>query len=420
MKALAHLVPPAGPIRILAASNLARTFGNGVLVSVSVLYFIRAVGISPARVGLGLTLAATVGMLVSVPAGHAADRLGARTTAILFVAAQGVLVWGYPLVGGFPGFVVAVALVVAAEAGGDASRGALVAQAVPKDQRVKARAYLRSVTNVGISLGTVLGGVALQLNTRTGYTVMLLIGGAAFVVGALVFLALPGARADTGSGQRGATASMALAVRDRPFLTIALLNAVLVMNDGLLTVALPIWIARRTHAPVAVYSVILLVNTISVILFQVRASAGAEDVRGGARALRRCGVFLALCCVLFALAGRVPAGPAVAILVAGALLHVVGELLYSAGSWALSYELAPEHAQGQYQGLFGMATRLAETLTPAVTTVLIIGLGLPGWLLFGAALLAAGAVTPAAARWAQRTRPDPAVVPAGAPQGAAP
>ena len=94
-------------------------------------------------------------------------------------------------------------------------------------------------------------------------------------------------------------------------------------------------------------------------------------------------------------------------LLVGALAHVAGELLYSAGSWALSYELAPEHAQGQYQGLFGMATRLAETVTPAITAVLIIGLGLPGWLLFGALLLAAGLATPAAARWAERTRTAP-------------
>src|SRR5207248_6122433 len=186
--------------------------------------------------------------------------------------------------------------------GADAARGALVAQAVAKDQRVKARAYLRSVTNIGISLGTVLGGVALQLNTRTAYSVLLLVGGAAFVTGALVYLRLANEQVHRPKEKAG----VSLVLRDRPFLTIAVLNAVLVMNDGLLTVALPIWIARRTHAPVAVYSVILLVNTTSVILFQVRASAGAEDVRGGARALRRSGLFLSVCCVLFALAGGAP------------------------------------------------------------------------------------------------------------------
>ncbi|MGX6607630.1 MFS transporter [Micromonosporaceae bacterium Da 78-11] len=406
MKMLEHLVPPPGPIRILAASNLARTFGNGILVSVSVLYFIRSVGISPARVGLGLTIAAAFGMLFSVPTGHAADRLGARNTAIAFVAVQGILVCGYTLVGGFSSFVVAAALVVAAEAGADASRGALVAQAVAKDQRVKARAYLRSVTNIGISLGTVLGGIALQVNTRTAYVVMLLIGGAAFFVGALIYLLLRNEHMTVSKEK----ASMWLALRDRPFLTITVISAVLVMNDGLLTVALPIWIAARTHAPVAVYSAILLINTITVILFQVRASAGAEDVMGGARALRRSGALFAVCCVLFAVAASFSAWLAVVVLLVGAGVHVIGELLYAAGSWALSYELAPDHAQGQYQGLFGMASRVAETVTPALTALLIIGLGEPGWFIFGALLLIAGLVTPAAARWALRTRPQPVLI----------
>lgn len=401
MRALEHLVPPRGPVRVLAAANLARTFGNGVLVSVGVLFFIRSVGLAPARVGLGLTLAAAFAMLVSVPAGHAADRLGARTTAVVFIAAQGVLICCYPLVHGFTGFVLVAALVVGAEAGGDAARGALVAQVVERDQRVRARAYLRSVTNIGISAGAVLGGVALQLNTRTGYVAMLLVGGAAFVTGALVYLTL---RTEH-TRRPPESASPWLVLRDRPFLAVAALNAVLVMNDGLLTVALPIWIAQRTHAPVAVYSAILLLNTVMVILFQVRASAGAEDVRGGARALRRSGLFLAVCCALFALAAGGSTWFAVLVLLLGAAAHVVGELLYAAGSWALSYELAPDHAQGQYQGLFGLTTRLAETLTPALTTVLIIGLGRPGWLIFGAALLLAGLSAPPVARWAEHNRP---------------
>jgi MFS family permease len=345
-------------------------------------------------------------MLISVPAGHAADRLGARNTAIAFLAAQGVLICGYTLARSFVAFVVVAALVVGADSGANAARGALVAQAVAKEQRVKARAYLRSITNIGVSVGTVLGGIALQVNTTTMYVVMLLVAGAAFLAGAAVYLRIANQHSATGLAQESAWTVL----RDRPFLAVAVINAVLVTNGGLLTVALPIWIAQQTTAPVAVYSAILLVNTFTVILFQVRASAGAEDVAGGARALRRSGLLLAGCCALFAAATGRPAWIAVVILLAGAGAHVVGEMLFAAGSWALSYELAPEHLQGQYQGLFGMTTKLAETVTPAVTTLLIIGLGWPGWLLFGALLVAAGALAPAAARWAQRTRPQPDVL----------
>lgn len=405
---LRHLVPEPGPIRVLAASNLARTTGNGVLISVVVLFFTRSVGLPAARVGLGLTIAAAVGMLASVPAGHAADVLGARNAAVALVALQGLAICGYALVGGFAGFVVAATAVTVAQSAGDAARGALVAGVAQGKDRVRARAYLRSITNIGVSLGAVAGGVALHYDSRPGYVALLLVCGGLYLVAGAIFLVLPPVPATRRADDDGPTW---VVLRDRPFATVALLNAVLVMNGGILTVALPIWIAERTAAPAWIYSVVLLVNTVTVVLFQVRASRGSEDVAGGARALRRCGVLLAGCCVLFALASGRSGRVAVAILLAGAVLHVFGELLYSAGSWALSYELAPEHAQGQYQGLFGMSTQLGSMVTPLAATTLIIGLRLPGWLIFAAVLLAAGAAAPAVARWAQRTRPpvpDPA------------
>src|SRR5688572_574807 len=107
MRLLEHLIPPVGPTRILAASGLARSVGNGIVVSVSVLYFIRLVDLPAEQVGLGLTLAAILAMAASVPAGHAADVLGPRSTSITFVALQGVMICGYALVGGFAGFLVA-------------------------------------------------------------------------------------------------------------------------------------------------------------------------------------------------------------------------------------------------------------------------------------------------------------------------
>ncbi|MER6197116.1 hypothetical protein ABT234_07025 [Streptomyces sp. NPDC001586] len=60
-----------------------------------------------------------------------------------------------------------------------------------------------------------------------------------------------------------------------------------------------------------------------------------QDVRGGARALVRAGLWLAACCVVIGLAaGRSPW--VVAFPVVGVFLHTMGELLYSAGIWALS------------------------------------------------------------------------------------
>jgi MFS family permease len=395
-----RLIPPPGPVRVLAIGGLIRTTGFGIMVTITVLYFIRSVQLSAERVGLGMTIAAGCAMLASVLAGHAADVIGARNTAILLVLVQAVAVSCYALAGGFVGFVIAVSVVISCHASAESARGALVAALVEPEQRVRARAYLHSVTNVGISLGAVAGGVALHYDSRPVYVALLLTCGVLFAASGLVYLALPSVPGvpRPESGPRWEV------LRDRPFAAFALVNALLMMNDSLLTVVLPIWIAQRTNAPVAVYSAIVILNTIMVVLFQVRASRGASDAAGGALALRRAGILLAACCALFALAAGQPPWVAAAILLAGAAVHVLGELLYSAGSWALSFELAPEHAQGQYQGVFNMSIQLAGTVTPVLATVLIFNLGWPGWLAFAAVLLAAGLSAPAITRWAARTR----------------
>jgi MFS family permease len=384
-----QLVPPKGPIRTLVRANL-------------VLFFVRSVGLPASQLGIGLTIAAAVKILTSVPTGHLADVIGARTSAIVFVCLQGVLIAGYALAQGLAGFVIAATLVSVAETASDSARGALVAAVVSGGERVRTRAYLRAVNNIGISVGAVFGGVALHIDTRAGYVGLLVACGLLFVASGLSYLALP----RVASSSRDQRSRWWAVLGDRPYVVVGLINAVLVMNTGILTVALPIWIADRTNAPTSVYSAILILNTVMVVLFQVRMSRGAEDVLGWANALRRCGVLLAVCCALFALAADRPAWLAVVLLGAGALVHVFGELLYSAGSWALAYELAPEHAHGQYQGMFGMSGNIGSMVTPVAATTLIAGAGWIGWLAFAVVLLGAGIAAPSVGRWALRTRRD--------------
>lgn len=400
LRELRGLIPPPGPVRVLAIGGLTRTTGFGTMVAVSVLYFTRSVGIPAERVGLGMTIAATCGMVASVLAGRAADRFGARDTAILLVIVQGVAVSCYGLAGGFLGFVLAVSVVISCHSSAEAARGALVAGVIEPEGRVAARALLHSVTNVGLSLGAVAGGLALHFDTRSVYIGLLVACGALYAVSGLIYLRLPRVPA----ARRPAHLPRWEVLRDKPFALFVLLNTLLSMNDALLTVVLPIWIAQRTGAPVTVYAAILLLNTIMVVLFQVRASRGSNDVAGGVRALRRSGFLLACCCAVYALAAGQPAWLGAVILLAGGAVHVLGELLWSAGSWALAFDLAPEHAHGQYQGVFNMSIQLAGVITPILGTALVIGAGRPGWLVFAAVLLAAGLTAPAVASWAARAR----------------
>lgn len=119
-------------------------------------------------------------------------------------------------------------------------------------------------------------------------------------------------------------------------------------------------------------------------------------------------------CAVFALSSGASPWVAAGVLVLGSVLQVIAEMGQSAGSWQLSFDLAPADRVGEYQGLFGTGVTVARTLGPLVLTWLLVGWGTPGWLLLGAAMVAASYAMGPAARRAQAgrtTEPRGALIP---------
>ena len=392
-----RLVPPVGPQRVLALAQLSNSVGDGAYYTTSALYFTQVVGLAPARVGLGLTVGWAVGSLVGVPLGRLADRRGTRGTAVLLALATGLVVASFTVVRGFVPFVLAACAYAAAQSGLAAARQALLAGLVPAGERTGLLAHLQSTLNAGLAVGAGLGGLALSAGTRTAYLAVFALDAVSFLVCAALLLRLPSVPA-VPSRPEGLGV-----LRDRPYALVALLNTVLLLRLPLLSLVLPLWITRRTDAPAWLVSALFVLNTGAVMLFQVRAARGVTGPATAMRAVRRAGWVMLAACVVFALSAGASLWVAVGALVLGAVLQVVAEMGQSAGSWQLSFDLAPEGRVGEYQGLFGTGVTVARTLGPLLLTTLLVEWGTPGWLLLGGAMLAASyAMGPAARRAAGR------------------
>jgi predicted MFS family arabinose efflux permease len=395
-----QLVPPAGPTRLLAAATFVNTFGNGLFYTGSVLFFTRSVGLSPSQVGFGLTFAGFLGLLAGIPFGHLGDRRGAREVLVVLMLAEGAAMAALTLVHSFGWFLLVTSAYTVLDRGANGVRQGLIASAFPPADRVRGRAYLRSVTNLGLALGAALAGVALQVDTRAAYVSLLLGDAATFLLAAVVVRRLP----RSSPAASAPTGGMLLALRDRPYLLITVLNGLVGMHYVLLEVAIPLWVTRHTAAPRWTVALLFLVNTACCVLFQVRASRGSVDVPSSARAVRAGTLLIGLSCLVFAASGDRSAAIAVTVLVVAALINVGGELLQASGSWGLGFGLAPETAQGQYQGLYSTGFAAAGMLGPLVVTMTAIRYGTPGWVALGVLFAGAGAATVPAARWADRQR----------------
>lgn len=395
------LVPPAGPQRVLALAQLSNSVGDGAYYVTSALYFTHVVGLAPARVGLGLTLAWAVGSLVGVPLGRLADRRGARGTAVLLALATGLAVASFLAVRDFVPFLVAACAYASAQSGLAAARQALLAGLVPAGERTGLLAHLQSTLNAGLAVGAGLGGLALHAGTQAAYLGVFALDAVSFVVCAVLLVRLPSVAPVVREGRRDLGV-----LRDRPYALLTLLNTVLLLRMPLLSLGLPLWIAGRTDAPAWLVSALFVLNTGAVMLFQVRMARGVTGITSATRAVRRSGWVMLAACAVFALSAGAAPWVAAGALVAGAVLQVVAEMGQSAGSWQLSFDLAPADRVGEYQGFFGTGVTVARTLGPLVLTSLLLGWGTAGWLLLGGATLVASYAMGPAIRRTHASRPD--------------
>jgi MFS family permease len=371
------LLPPAGPLRGLAFVTLADSVGTGLSLTVAALYFTRV--FSVAQVAVGLSAAGFAALVCAIPLGALGDRLGHRRTWVLLYLVLAAAFAAYPFVRSFPLLVLTMVVVALAEVGVSPVRGAYLSFLAGPAGRVRARAYNQAVMNVGFVVGAAGASVVLRLDA--GYAGLLLANAASYVVGALVLTTLPAGVVTPPKDSAGVC-------HDRRFLLVAVLNGLLLCYLAVLTVALPLWIVHRTEAPRWSVGALVVVNTVLVVVFQVRASRGSETVPGAAAAVRRAGWALLVACLVFAASGAVGGAPAAtAVAVAGVVALTAAELWHSSGSWGVSFGLAPEDRQGQYLGAFAMGSRVYDTVGPGLVTALTLGAGPSGWVVLGVLFL---------------------------------
>ncbi|WP_158083177.1 MFS transporter [Streptomyces antioxidans] len=383
-------------------AQLITATGKGAFMTCAVLYFTRIVGFSPTQLGMGLSVAGIAGVVAGVPFGHMADQRGARRVSALLVVLTGAVTVAYVFIDSYRLFIVLACAYMLFDRGGQAARQSLMTAVLKDRDLVMARAQLRVTINIGVSIGAAFGAVALQLDSRAAYITIFLLTGISFFVCAAFITRLP--RAEPAPTRQSGEPRFAV-LRDRPYALVSLINMFLVTHAPLLDVILPLWIALHTGAPRSLAATLIVLNTLTAVALQIRISRRIDTLAGALRAFRMAGLGLAAACVLFALSSGRGTWSAIAVLIPAAALHVYGEMTQSAASWVVSYELAPDTQQGQYQGLFNTGMAVNQTLAPTALTFLLIGWGVPGWLILSCVFLLAGWAMSPVVRWAVRSRP---------------
>src|SRR3954453_13231849 len=242
--------PPSPLAGRLAVQSLLFALGEGTFMTGSAVFFTQIVGLTAAQVGLGLTCAGVASFAAAYPMGKLVDRFGPKRMWALSSAGQAGMFALWPLIHGFGDYVaMAVVMEVIGSLGG-AAHGAYTIDVLPPEERVISRAYMYSALNVGFTLGSLLGGIALAFDSNTLLHGLPWFTTVVFLVNAVAVFRLPNASHDERTPEQRKVKHVGPGpLRNVGWMASTFFVGVLWTNQVLLNLVIPLWLVQETDAP---------------------------------------------------------------------------------------------------------------------------------------------------------------------------
>lgn len=368
--------PSVGEHGRFVAAIAVDTVGGGLFMPVSVLYFVAVTDLTLVQIGAAISIASLISLPITPLLGSIVDRVGARAVILWANALQAAGFVAYLFTDSFWSVLVWTVVVSVGRAAFFASYGNIVTAITLPGEREQWFGFLGAVRNIGYSLGGVLSGVAVSLDSVTAYHAIVLVNALSFVVSLVLLLDLPRARPDEVERPAG---GWGVVVRDRPYLLLWALQFLFALSMMVLNFAFPVYAVTVLGLPGWVTGAVFVINTVMVGFGQglvVRACTGRVRwrVMVGAQA------FFAVGFLLMLGLGSLGVVAATVVMLVGAAIYTLGELVGNPVHSALAAESAPDHLRGRYMSLMMLAWGTAGTVTPVAYLWLLEQGEAPLWL----------------------------------------
>ena len=362
---------PAAARRLLTGTALS-ALGNGLVLPFLVVYLHDVRGMSTAVAGFVIAWQAVIGFAIAPLSGALVDRVGPRRVVMVSPLLMACGAAGYALVR-VPWQAFATATVLAV--GGAAmwpSVSTLMARIVPEEQRQRAFGLQFMMLNLGIGLGGLISGLAVDTSRPITFERLYLVDGLTFLLYGLIVSTLRdvgGPLPATDEHEKGGYRDV---LRDRAMLRLSAVTLVLLASGyGALELGYPAFVTQVLHVAPRVVAFGFVANTLAIVLGQMFAIRLIQG-RSRSRVLAMVGLLWAVSWGVLGLAVPISTQAVVVTLVLAApVVFALGETIFQPVLPALVNELAPEHLRGRYNAMSSLVWNVAGVVGPAIAGLLL-------------------------------------------------
>ena len=362
--------PTFQALRRFYATTLLATFGNGLTLSMFIIYLHNVRGFSVDYATLLLSVSALVGFASTPSWGTMVDRFGpVKIALIVYVAdALALAVWAFAH---SKTIVTGAAVMLAIFGGAGWGPGmTLLSRLVDEERRQRAFGFNFMLVNLGIGAGALISASIVDLHRPITFTYLYLFNAIITLATAGLFVTLRHYGGPvTHEHEQHRAEGWPEVLRDYRLRRYVISAIVLMVGGyGSLEAGFSLFVVDNLHLSVHYIGVIYFFNTSTIVVAQLWIIKRIEG-RSRTRVMAVVGVFWFIFWVILDVALVLPAAVAVAALCVAMAVFAIGETMLQPVGSAIVNQIAPEHLRGRYNAAAGAAWGLAGTLGPAITAL---------------------------------------------------
>ncbi|MGJ7905325.1 MFS transporter [Actinopolyspora sp. H202] len=373
-------------LRFFAISTAITAVGNGVFTATSFLFYTQAAGLGPQLTGTALTVTGVIAVGLGLLIGRCLERVHPVVLNAAILLVQSVAVAAIAVVAPIIPLLLLMGSVAVATQVKRAARGALIGRMVENSQRVRARATIRTVSNIAIGVGGGLAAAVTATDTAIAYRFGLIFVAVTYFLGVIpLWYIRPESLyqfAVNYSSDSSEVDQKRSAIHDARYTYVAVVSGLLSIHFLLIEVGLPQWTNSLDRA-LWIVPLALIINTLVVAFGQIPLSRMVTSVRQAVCAIILGGACFLISCMALAFSGQFQSSWMITIVATAVATYSVGEILHSAGSWELSFSLAKQNQMLEYQSVFFGAQSLGTVVAPLAITSILAEWSNSGWTVMG-------------------------------------